>query len=93
MNVRKVNPEEVPFMHFAHDEVLNTRNERESRKWKLNKAVALSNVEHLDIGLVLQLDSGEIIETFTPVVDYADDFIEIKGGYFIPLRAIVDIEA
>jgi len=93
MNVRKITPEEVPFMRFTHTEVLNDLNERVERNWKLHKAVALSNVDHLDIGLVVQLDSGEVIETYTSLVDYADDYIEKKGGYFIPLHAVLEIDA
>lgn len=93
MNVRKITPEEVPFMHFTNNEVLHDFNDRIERNWKLHKAVALSNIDHLDIGLVAKLDSGEVVETYTSLVDYADDYIEIKGGYFIPLHAVLEIEA
>ncbi|HEY3404130.1 MAG TPA: hypothetical protein VGK59_12125 [Ohtaekwangia sp.] len=93
MNVRKINPEEIVSVHFPHADVLHNNQEKDERDVKLHKAVALSNIEHQDIGIVLQLDTGEIIETYSPLVDYADDFVIIKGGYFIPVWAIVDVEA
>ena len=93
MNVRKINPEEIVSVHFSHTDVLPNRAEKEARDIKLHKAVALSNLEHQDVGIILQLDTGEVIETYSTLVDYADDFVVIKGGYFIPVWAIVDVEA
>jgi len=93
MNVRKINPEEIPLIHFSHEDVLRNREEKEERDHKLHKAVTLSNVEHEDVGIVLQLDTGEVIETYSILVDYADNFLVLKGGYFIPVWAIVDVEA
>ncbi len=93
MNVRKINPEEIVSMHFSHTEVLQNRAEKDDRDIKLHKAVMLCNREHEDVGIVLQLDTGEIIETYSTLVDYADDFVVIKGGYYIPVWAIVDVEA
>ena len=93
MDVRIINPEEVVSLHFPHADVLKNREQKDERDYKLHKAVALSNIEHQDIGIVLQLDTGEVIETYSLLVDYADDFLVIKGGYFIPVWAIVDVEA
>ena len=93
MNVRKIKPEEMPLVHFPHHDVLGRDEEKRLRNEKLQKAMMLSNIEHTDVGIVFQLDSGEIIETFSPVIDYADDFVELKGGYCLPVSAIVDVEA
>ena len=93
MNVRKINPEEIASVHFPHSDVLQNHAEKEERNIKLHNAVVLSNLEHQDVGIVLQLDTGEVIETYSTLVDYADDFVVIKGGYFIPVWAIVDVEA
>jgi hypothetical protein len=93
MNVRKINPEEIISVHFPRADVLQTNQLKNERDLKLHKAVALSNLEHQDVGIVLQLDTGEVIETYSTLVDYADDFVVLKGGYFIPVWAIVDVEA
>lgn len=80
-------------IHFAHYDVLGTIEDQHVRNAKLRKAMLISNLEHQDIGIVFQLESGEVIETYSTVIDYADDFIELKGGYTIPVWAIVDVEA
>jgi hypothetical protein len=92
MNLRIINPEEIKSEHFAHDEVLKNEDDRWERISKLLKAVLLSNVEHQEIGIVIKLDSGEIIETFSNLIDFAEDYVMIKGGASIPLKAIVDVE-
>lgn len=92
MNVRKITPEDVKAVHFTRSEVLRAEEERRARIEKLLKAVVLSNCEHQDVGIVIKLASGEVIETFCDLVDFADDFVMIKGGAIIPLKAIVDVE-
>lgn len=91
-NVRKLNPEEILMAHFVQNDVLTTPEERADRAKKLLKAVILSNCEHQDIGIVIKLDNGEVIETFCDLIDFADEFVMIKGGATIPLKAIVDVE-
>jgi hypothetical protein len=93
MNVRKITPEEIPLVHFAHEDVLNSDEQKSQRAWKLNKAVMLTNVEHQDIGLIMQLADGEVIETYSNLVEFADNFVQVRGGWLIPVWAIVDVEA
>ncbi|MFZ6009398.1 MAG: hypothetical protein ACOYXT_03550 [Bacteroidota bacterium] len=92
MNVRKINPEDVNRYHFTQDDALQLEEDRSQRIHKLINAVVLSNTEHQDIGIVIKLDNGEVIETFSDLIDFADDFVVIKGGAAIPLKAIVDVE-
>lgn len=80
-------------IHFAHHEVLDKLEERQIRNAKLRKAMLISNLEHLDIGIIFQGDNGEVMETFSTVVEYADDFVEVEGGHIIPVMAIMDVEA
>ncbi|HEY9046598.1 MAG TPA: hypothetical protein VIN08_11910 [Ohtaekwangia sp.] len=93
MNVRKITPEEISLVHFTHQDVLGDEEQKILRAHKLVKAVMLSNMEHLDVGLILKLDTGEVIETFSNLVDFADNYVEVKGGSLIPVWAIVDVEA
>jgi hypothetical protein len=93
MNVRKITPAEMPSIHFAHNDVLRDTEDRQVRNAKLRKAMLISNLEHEDVGIIFQLESGEVIETFSSVIDYADDYVELKGGYTIPVSAIVDVES
>jgi hypothetical protein len=91
-NIRKISPHEIQMLYFPVSDVLNNAEDKSQRVNKLLKAVILSNCEHCDVGIVIQLLSGEVIETFSDLVDYADDFVIIKGGFVIPVKAILDIE-
>ena len=91
-NIRQVSPDEIPSSYFSSIDVLSNAEEKSERIRKLLKAVILSNCEHQDVGIILKLNNGEVIETFSSLVDYADDFVVIKGGFAIPVKAIVDIE-
>ena len=93
MNVRKISPEEIPMVHFTHQDVLSDEEQKVLRAHKLVKAVMISNLEHQDVGLIIQLEDGEVIETFSNLIDFADNYVEVKGGSFIPVWAIVDVEA
>jgi hypothetical protein len=92
MNVRKMALEEIRTAHFASREVLMDEEERKERFRKLIKAVIISHVEHEDVGIVFKLDTGEMIETYCNLIDFADDYVMLKGGTVIPLTSIVDIE-
>ena len=52
----------------------------------------LSNSEHVPISLYLKLPNGETLETESDVIDFADDVVLLKGGYYIPVRAILDVD-
>jgi hypothetical protein len=52
----------------------------------------ISNSEHVPISLYMRLPNGETLETESDVVDYADDVVLLKGGYYIPVWAIVDVD-
>lgn len=92
MNVRKIEPEEMKAAHFAKKDVLSDEESRRERIQKLIKAVAISHFEHEDVGIVIKLESGEVIETYCNLIDFADDYVMIKGGAVVPLISIVEVE-
>lgn len=91
MNAKKVNPEELSLLQFAKEDVLSTFGDRFERMHKLRTAMSLTNTEHEAISLFVQLHSGDVIEITSELIDFEDDFVEIRGGYGIPLKAIIDV--
>jgi hypothetical protein len=91
-NVRIINPSDVRLYNFGTRDVLQLQNERDNRNHKLNRAMLLTHCEHLIISIFIRLPNGEMLETQSDVIDYADDFVVVKGGYVIPVRAITDID-
>ncbi len=91
MNAKKVTLEEIRHQHFATEDVLTTFDDRFERQHKLRTAMALTNADHENISLFVKLANGELIEISSDLIDYEDDFVEIRGGIGIPLKAIVDV--
>ena len=91
-NTRFINPSDITTYHFGSQDVLTNNDEKEARKHKLERAIILSNCEHVPISLYLQLPNGERLETESDVVDYADDIVVLKGGYYVPVWAILDVD-
>lgn len=91
MQTKKVSLEEIRTLHFAAEDVLTTFEERFERQHKLRTAMALTNDDHENISLFVVLDSGEVVEVASDLIDYEDDFVELRGGIGIPLKAIIDV--
>jgi len=91
MNAKKVTLEEIRHQHFATEDVLTTFDDRFERQHKLRTAMALTNADHENISLFVKLANGELVEISSDLIDYEDDFVEIRGGIGIPLKAIVDV--
>jgi len=92
MNYRRISPENIPSLHFPKFDVITTPADKEERVHGLRSATALTTSDHEEVGLVVQLDTGEIVEVISNMIDYEGDFVEIKGGYIIPLKAIMRVE-
>lgn len=92
MNYRKINPDSIPFLHFAKSDVLPSPEDKRERQHQLASATALTMLDHEEIGLVVKLDDGENVEVVSSLIDLEGDYVELKGGYTIPLRAILKVE-
>jgi len=91
-DARLINPSDVGLLYFGSKDVLTNTEDKEMRKGKLLRAMIISNCEHVPISLYMQLPSGEKLETESDLIDYADDFVILKGGFYIPVWAILDVD-
>lgn len=91
MNARKMTLDEIRHQHFSHHDVLTTFKERFERDHKLRSAMALTNSDHEPVWLMVMLANGELVEVSSDLIDYEDDYVEVHGGFGIPLNAIVDV--
>ncbi len=91
-DARMINPSDIRLFYFGLKDVLTNKEEKEARSGKLQRAMILSNCEHISISLYLKLPNGETLETASDLVDYADDFVVLKGGVTVPVRAIFDVD-
>ena len=91
MNARKITLEQLKQLHFATHDALLSPSDRLEREHKLRAAMALTNTDHEPVRLVIKLYNDELVEIISDLIDWEDDYVEIHGGYDIPLRAIVDV--
>jgi ribonuclease BN (tRNA processing enzyme) len=91
MTTRKITLDELRYQQFPVDDVLETFEERFERGHKLRAAMALTNEYHEEIPLMVRLANGDTVEISSSMIDYEDDYVEVKGGFGIPLKAIVDV--
>lgn len=91
MTAKKISIEELRDQHFPQEDVLQTFEERFERGHKLRTAMALTNEYHEEIPLIVRLATGEDVEISSSMIDFEDDYVELKGGFGIPVVAIVDV--
>ena len=92
MNARKVTLEEIRTRHFTTEDVLTTFEDKFEREHNLKTAMSLTNADHEFITLIVKLADGELVEVASDLIDWEGDFVEVRGGFGIPLRAIVDVK-
>lgn len=91
MKARRISIDELRGQQFAAEDVLLTFEERFEREHKLKTAMALTNADHEEISLFVKLADGEIVEVVSDLIDLEEDFVEVRGGFGIPLRAVVEV--
>ena len=91
MNYRRINLDIIPSLHFSKLDVLLSLEDKRERQHQLISATALTMLDHEEIGLVVKLDNGENVEVVSNLIDLEGDYVELKGGYTIPLRAILKV--
>lgn len=89
---RIINPSDVRLYYFGSKDVLGSPHDQERRKLKLLRAVDMTHNAKTPVNIYVKLPNGETVETQSDSVDFMGDFLIIKGGFTIPVWAVVDIE-
>jgi hypothetical protein len=90
---RYINPSDVRLYYFGGKDVLASADEREDRTRKLYEAVSTTRQENTCISIYIKLPSGETIETQSTLIDYTGDCVILRGGFSIPVGAILHVES
>jgi hypothetical protein len=85
-------PEELSHQHFPKEDILVEEFDRVSREVHLRAATKETYDTHDEIALIVRLADGRRVEVRTTLVELEDDFVELRGGVAIPLRAIEKVE-
>lgn len=59
---------------------------------KLQRALILGNVEHVPVIISFKTEEDQLHQVEATVWSVSDKYVTLKGGTYIPVHAIVDIE-
>ncbi len=90
--MRSVPSTEIANFHYPKHEVLADQHAQFSRLLDLKSATAMTNMEHEEIGIIVQLENGEEVEILSTMIDVEAKYVEVKGGHLIPISAILRVE-
>lgn len=80
--------DELSTKHFATTDVLSEPAEQKARKHALKAASNETNDGHDEIELWIRLNDGSTAQVFSSLIELAGDFVELRGGCTVPMRAI-----
>jgi hypothetical protein len=90
--IELVEKEIVPFLQFGKADVLEDPQERKRRAHDINRATVLGNGYHGKVEIYFQTADEEMKRVVTTIWDFDQNYITLKSGSSIPLRAINRIE-
>lgn len=90
--IKSILAAQITGLHYPKHDVLADNQSRVNRLTDLNSAQAVSSMEREEVGLIVQLESGEEIEILSDLIDVGQIHVEVKGGHLIPITAILRIE-
>ncbi|MBK5277545.1 MAG: hypothetical protein JJE09_01660 [Bacteroidia bacterium] len=78
--------------HFASLDVLTDPVDKAARIHALESATSETNLDHDDIGLWIRLNDGTTVEVYSNFIALENEFVQLRGGCIVPVKAIEKIE-
>ena len=89
---RQISIDELKNSSLAKSNVLANAKDVMQRKHDLIAAMAYTNTEHDEVGIILQLVNGEKVECLTDFLEYEEPLVELRGGVTVPVNCILSVE-
>ncbi|WP_233194491.1 MULTISPECIES: hypothetical protein [Aquimarina] len=90
MNVQVVQKEQIKFLKFPKNDVLDKRKDQIDRFLELQRALSLGNLEHQKVKIVFVDDTG-LKKVETTIWGITDKEVILKQSTIIPLERIISI--
>jgi len=84
--------ETVSTLLFSSDDVLTTLNERQQRRWQAERAAVLGNGYQSKVDIYFQTADGGTKRVYTTVWASDAEYVSLKAGNIIPLRAVLSFD-
>lgn len=86
-----IQKEEVAQLHFPPGEVLKSADERIRRRFELDRAMVLGNMDHGKARITFR-DTEGLKQVETTIWAVTEERVILKSGMVIPIRCITDIK-
>jgi len=86
-----IEKESIAECNFAKEDVLSDESLRQLRYEQLEKAEILGNNYKRKVRITFKTEENETLNIETTIWAVGKDYIELKAGIMIPIRAILDI--
>lgn len=90
--VETVEKEALPSLHFASEDVLTDQAARERRRADAERATRLGNAYHGKLDIFFQTADGQTKRVQTSVWGAHAEYISLKAGITLPLRAVLGFD-
>ncbi|TSE09015.1 MULTISPECIES: hypothetical protein [Aquimarina] len=90
MDVQIVQKEQIKFLKFPKEDVLDKRKDQIDRFLELQRALSLGNLEHQKVRIVFVDDTG-LKKVETTIWGITDKEVILKQSTIIPLERIISI--
>ena len=91
-NITMIEKENISELKFAASEVLENETSIVKRNYNIQKAVRLGNLYKGKVKIKFRNIAHELVLVHTTIWALGNDYISLKGGKSIPIRAIEEIE-
>jgi hypothetical protein len=83
---------ELSSKRFSQEDVLTDDTKRAARKHLLESAALETQQDHDEIGLWIRLKDGMTVKVFSNFIALENEFVQLRAGCTVPVRAIEKIE-
>ncbi len=90
MNVEVIQKEQIKFLKFPKEDVLNKKKDQIDRFLELQRALSLGNLERQKVRIVF-VDDGGFKKVETTIWGITDKEVILKQATIIPLERIISI--
>jgi hypothetical protein len=91
-NVTYLEKEQLHNLSFFKHDILPDKEDQVQRLNSLSRARSLGNLFRSKVTIVFMTNSGLLQQVETTVWSMSDEFVLLKGGTFIPVKAILALE-
>ena len=91
-NIATVQKEHLNTLKFYRDDVIQEKVSQRLRKFDLDRALILGNIDHNKVTIIFKTEDGTLLQVKTTIWAVTEEYVALKGGVHIPIKAIVDLE-